>query len=133
MVGLGIAVGVSGVLVGADCSVVGAVVGSAVVGDGAGTAVFDGFDGFDGESDGREVGAGSGCTGAGRVGSGVGASVGGIGDGREVAVAVGATATTTTGCRVGVLTGNAVFVGVLGGGSVGSTAAGTGICSGASG
>jgi hypothetical protein len=110
------------------------------IGDGAGAdvfdglAVFDGFDGFaglDGESVGRDVGAGSGCTGAGRIGSGVGAGVGGICVGTEVEVAVGAAATTaTTGWRVGVLAGTDVFVGELGGGgSVGSTAAGTGICS----
>jgi len=69
--------------------------------------------------------------GAGRVGSGVGATVGGTGVGTSVAVAVGATATTTTGRRVGVLGGGTVLVGVLvGGRSVGSTAAGTGICSG---
>jgi hypothetical protein len=97
-----------------------------------GIEVFDGVAGFDGVSCGGDVGAGAGCTGAGRIGSGGGAGVGGMGDGTDVDVAVGATA-TTAGRRIGVLAGNLVLVGVLdGGGSVGSTAAGTGICSGSS-
>ena len=100
--------------------------GSEVVG----TGVLDGLLG--GELCGGDVGPGTGCAGAGRVGSGVGAGVGGAGDGMGAGVAVGATA-TTAGRRVDAVVGGAVRVSVLvGGESVGSTAAGTGMRSGTS-
>src|SRR4029077_19431649 len=108
-----------------DDAVGGAVASSAVVGIG----VLDGLRG--GELCGGDVGPDTGCAGAGRFGSGVGAGVGRAGCG--TGVAVGTRAITTAGRRVGAGGDGAVAVGVLvGGWSVGITAAGTGMRSGTS-